>query len=176
MIKNIGLLVALMIFMMGSVACQKVAVMPETEDEQEAVEMTAEEEVAMPSNVNVATIAINAGGRVINVNAEMAVTKHERAHGLQGRQSLPKNYGMWFIFPQETQDSFWMKDTLISLDIIFVGPDMKVVDIIENTTPQSTDLLISKVPYQHVLEVEAGFVSDNGVQIGDAVEQRVGPK
>jgi uncharacterized membrane protein (UPF0127 family) len=175
MIKKIGLSVVLAAFVASCLACQRVALTPEEDAEQKEKEMITED-TTLPSSVNVATIAINSGGKTVNVNAEMAVTNEERARGLQGRESLAKNAGMWFVFQGETHDAFWMKDTFIPLDIIFVGPDMKVVDIIENTVPKSTDLLISKVPYQYVLEVEAGFVSDNDVKIGDELEKRIGPK
>lgn len=110
-----------------------------------------------------------------NFTAEVAVSEEEREKGLQNRQSLPSNFGMWFIFPTEVSTSFWMKDTFIPLDLIFVGSNYRVVDVIENAVPQSQDLLNSDLPYQYVLEVNAGKVHELGIAAGDAVEYRVGP-
>lgn len=175
MVKKIGLSALLAVFTVCYLSCQRVALTPGEDVEQKEKEMITED-TSLPSSVNLATIAISSGGKTVNISAEIAVTNEERARGLQDRQSLPKNSGMWFVFEGETHDAFWMKDTFIPLDLIFVGPNMKVVDIIENAVPQSTDLLISKVPYQYVLEVNAGFVDDNDIKIDDDVEKRIGPK
>lgn len=153
--------------------CEKVSLGPAEESQEKGGQ--AMEETA-PASVNVSTIAINSGGKVINVNAETAVTAEERAKGLMGRESLPKNYGMWFVFPSDVKDPFWMKNTLIPLDMIFVGSDMKIVDIFENAVPESTKLVEPKSFYRYVLEVHSGFASEHGIKVGDTVEQRVGPK
>lgn len=158
---------------LAAAGCEKVSLGPGGENKQKGVE-TMEE--TAPASVNVSTIAIRSGEKEINVNAEIAVSPEERAKGLMGRESLPKNYGMWFVFPYDVKDPFWMKDTLISLDIIFVGPDMKIVDIFENAVPESTRLIEPKSFYRYVLEVAAGFTTENGIKIGDMVEQRIGPK
>lgn len=127
------------------------------------------------SELSLATIAIRSGEAVHNFSAEVAVSEEEREKGLQNRQSLPGNFGMWFIFPAEVNTSFWMKDTFIPLDLIFVGSNYRVVDLIENAVPQSEDLLSSDAPYQYVLEVNAGKVHELGIAVGDVVEYRVGP-
>ena len=127
------------------------------------------------SSLSLATIAIHSGDTVHNISAEVAVTDEERAKGLQNRKGIPANYGMWFVFPGEVQDRFWMKDTLISLDLIFVGADFKVVHIAANAVPGSEDLIGSDVPYQYVLEVNAGKAQELGIKVGDVTEYRVGP-
>jgi len=170
--KSLCLMVALFSVAVILIACEKAMFGPVEEEKP----TTVVGEVAMPTpSINVATIAIHSGDKLINVSAEIAKTDEERAKGLMGRESLPKNYGMWFVFPNDVHDSFWMKDTLISLDMIFVGSDMKIVDIIANAQPQSTDLLMPKAPYRYVLEVAGGFAAANGIAIGNQVEQRIGP-
>ena len=132
---------------------------------------------ALMSNgqVAAATVAITTSGGISNVTAEIAQSDEERTRGLMGRESIPENNGMWFVFPSVVEDKFWMKDTTIPLDIIFVGSDMKVVDFISNTVPLSTELLSSRVPYQYVLEVNAGYAASHGIQVGDTVQLRSGP-
>lgn len=121
------------------------------------------------------TVALTTERGVVNVTVEMAQTEEERARGLMGRESLPDANGMWFSFPGDVEDRFWMKDTTIPLDIIFVGSDNRVVDVIQNTVPLSTELLGSRVPYRYVLEVNAGFVAAHGIRVGDNASLRIGP-
>ncbi|HQC50699.1 MAG: hypothetical protein BWY40_00970 [bacterium ADurb.Bin270] len=120
----------------------------------------------------VATIVIGEA----SFSVEIAESDEERRLGLMNRESIPPNYGMWFVFPELVREPFWMKDTQIPLDIIFVGDDMRVVDIIKNATPGSEDLLKSKDPYRYVLEVNSGSADRYDIEVGDAVEKRVGPK
>lgn len=152
--------------------CEKAKFMAGEGEKQAA---TAVGETPPAGSINVATIAIHSGDKTINVSVELAQTDEERRNGLMNRQSLPKNYGMWFVFPYDVQDPFWMKDTLVPLDMIFVSSDMKIVDIITNAAPEKTDLLTPKSPYRYVLEVNGGFAEANSIHIGDNVEQRIGP-
>jgi uncharacterized membrane protein (UPF0127 family) len=103
------------------------------------------------------------------VKVEIADTAAERAMGLMFRENLPEGEGMLFVFPEETQGSFWMKDTPISLDIIFIK-EGRIVDIIADTTPFSEELLTPSTTYLFALEVPGGYAARNGVQTGDAVE------
>ncbi len=93
--------------------------------------------------------------------AEVADTPDLRETGLMFRQSLPKNYGMLFVFPDEQDRRFWMKNTWVSLDIVFIGADKTVRRIHERvkaSTSQTTDAEIARVggPGQFVLELPAG--------------------
>ena len=81
------------------------------------------------------TITIGTGEKV-NIRVELADTPEERARGLMFRHYLPEGEGMLFIFPEETRSSFWMKDTPISLDLVFIKEE-RIVDIIENAVPNS---------------------------------------
>ena len=134
------------------------------------------ETVSLSGSINVATIAVHtADGKAVNFSAEIAATDEERMRGLMGRESLPRNYGMWFVFPSEVQDAFWMKDTFVNLDLIFVGSDMKIVDIIQNAEARSERLLEPKASYRYVLEIGSGAVVAGNIAVGDHVEQRIGP-
>lgn len=107
-------------------------------------------------------------GTIISV--EIADTFEERGRGLMCRSSLEGNSGMIFIFPEEQQLSFWMKNTLIPLDIIFLNSEFEVVSIHKNTTPLNDQKTYqSELPAQYALELKAGSSTENSLQIGDAV-------
>lgn len=113
---------------------------------------------------------VEIGGIVIN--AEIADDDKERAIGLMNRTSLAENAGMIFIFDDEKHRSFWMKNTLMPLDMIFISANGAIVDI---TTMQPCKSLFcesykSKQPAKYVLEVNAGFAEKHGVKVGDRVE------
>lgn len=82
------------------------------------------------------------------------------------REHLADGEGMLFIFPQETNASFWMKNTPLSLDLIFVK-EGRVVDIIESATPFSEEMLTPDSSYTVVLEVPGGYAARSGIQVGD---------
>jgi len=86
------------------------------------------------------------------------------------RNELPAFGGMLFIFPQESPLSFWMKNTSLPLDIIYINADFTIVHIAENTTPYSTAQIPSKQPAKYVLEVNGGFCQHHGIVAEDRVE------
>lgn len=146
---------------------------PKTGAQAKEGQMT--ETLTPPANVAVATMTIHTTQGAMNFSVEIAESDEERSHGLMWRESLPDNSGMWFVFPQTVQERFWMKDTKIPLDLIFVGEDMKVVHIIENALPESTELLSSPVPFRYVMETKAGTAARGQIKPGDLVEKRIGP-
>jgi uncharacterized membrane protein (UPF0127 family) len=106
------------------------------------------------------------------IQAEVADTAEERSRGLMYREQLEEGEGMLFVFEEEAAHSFWMKNTLIALDIIWVGRNKKVVHV-ETTLPCTTEACQSYVPNTpalYVVEANAGFAEDNGIEVGDAVE------
>ena len=106
------------------------------------------------------------------VEVEIADDFEERSVGLMFRESLKDDNGMFFIFEEPAYKSFWMKNTLIPLDIIFISEDFKVVDIKENFEPCDKEVCESYKPKEkvrYVLEVNAGFVKGHNVRIGDGV-------
>jgi hypothetical protein len=108
--------------------------------------------------------------QLAQVQVELAVTNLQLRQGLMYRKSLPEFRGMLFMFPFESHQTFWMKNTLIPLDMIFIGENMKVRGIVENAAPESEHVLGIEQPSRYVLEVNAGYSSKHGVKAGDAVE------
>jgi uncharacterized membrane protein (UPF0127 family) len=108
-------------------------------------------------------ITLNAG--IHNITAELAVSPDERATGLMFRQSMPPNQGMLFVFEQAEQQCFWMKNTLIPLDVAFVADDGTVINI-EHMKPQTLDNHCSTKPVRMVLEMNDGWFARKGVSAG----------
>lgn len=102
-------------------------------------------------------------------SVEMAKTEEERRTGLMYRRSLPDGRGMLFDFSPEQNVSMWMKNTFISLDMIFIGSDGRILRIAENTVPQSEKIIPSGGPAKAVLEVIAGTARKYGIRPGDRV-------
>ena len=112
----------------------------------------------------------SADGKVHRFIVEIARSPEEQQMGLMNRSSLAPDRGM--IFPHEPprMASFWMKNTLIPLDIIFVRPDGSIVNIAENTVPLSLDPVPSLEPVGAVLELAGGRTAELGIKAGDRVE------
>ncbi len=105
------------------------------------------------------------------IKVEIADSQAEMEKGLIHRENLGENSGMLFIFPDSEIRSFWMKNTLISLDIIFVDENLEIVDI-KNALPCSSEpcaLYTSSLPAKYVLEVNSGFSEQNNLTIGEEV-------
>lgn len=105
-------------------------------------------------------------GKKIRVNVELACTPDERQRGLMHRKSLPPFHGMLFIFPQPDLQSFWMKDTYIPLDMIHLDQKKRVVGIVENARPHSTESRQIGEKSIYVIEVNAFFSRKHGISVG----------
>ena len=101
---------------------------------------------------------------------EVVATNSDRMRGLMFRKSLAANAGMIFLFQEEREHSFWMKNTLIPLDMVFVSSAWKVVGALENVLPLTEDQRTVGIPSQYVLEFSAGTIKRLGVSNGAAVE------
>lgn len=112
-------------------------------------------------------IVTRSGVQVFTV--EIARTDQERATGLMYRKELPEGRGMLFDFSPEQNVSMWMKNTFISLDMIFIDREGRILRIAENTEPQSEKIISSGGPARAVLEVIAGTARKYGIQPGDKV-------
>jgi uncharacterized membrane protein (UPF0127 family) len=106
----------------------------------------------------------------VSVQLEVANTPADRERGLMYRRSLPENGGMLFIFPEETDLSFWMKNTLIPLDMLFIARDGRIVGIHPDAVPLSLAPISVGAPSAYVLEVNGGWAARHGVRAGDQVE------
>ncbi len=108
----------------------------------------------------------------LNLQIERAESLAHQAKGLMYREKLDENNGMLFIFANEAKRIFWMKNTYIPLDLIYISQDKKIVEIKENLEPcreNDCPTYTSTVEAQYVLEVNAGFVQKNNIQIGEEV-------
>ncbi|WP_134671555.1 DUF192 domain-containing protein [Halorussus marinus] len=106
----------------------------------------------------------------VTVSLEVAATKPERREGLMNRESLPDRHGMVFVYDGADRRSFWMKNTLVALDIIFVAPDGTVLNV-EHATPGpedegELDRYRSDGDARYVVELERGFANETGVGHG----------
>jgi uncharacterized protein len=109
------------------------------------------------------------------INVEIAETDEEKAEGLMNRRTLGENKGMIFLYEVPGRYSFWMKNTLIPLDIIWINQDREVVFIRGNAQPCPKDegacpSIVPNKDASYVLEVNAGKVDELGVQVGDVLE------
>ena len=102
-------------------------------------------------------------------SVEIAQNDAERAKGLMYRKELPEGQGMLFDFQHEQEVGFWMENTYISLDMIFIRADGRILRIVENTEPLSTRIIPSGGPVRGVLEVIAGTAHKLGIVAGDRV-------
>jgi uncharacterized protein len=104
---------------------------------------------------------------------EMATQWPQQEAGLMFRKSLAPNAGMLFDFGQEANQSFWMKNTLIPLDMLFIKADGTIVRIAANTTPLSQDPVPSYEPVRVVLEIAGGRAAALGIQPGDKAIHKI---
>lgn len=105
----------------------------------------------------------------LTLDIEIADTDSSRNRGLMQRDGLPEDSGMWFIFDQESEQGFWMANTRLALDLIFVRSDGTVQSISKYIQPMRTETIPSNGPAQYVLEVEAGYSDSKGILEGDVI-------
>ena len=122
---------------------------------------------ARAASIQPLEIVTKSGVQMFSV--EMATTEEEKTTGLMYRKELPDGKGMLFDFTPEQEVSMWMKNTYISLDMIFIRADGRILRIAENTEPLSTRIISSRGLAKGVLEVIAGTAQKYGIQPGDQV-------
>lgn len=112
-------------------------------------------------------------GKRVSFQIELAKTNEERARGLMFRRELAEDSGMLFVFDEEKDRAFWMKNTLISLDMIFADEKGKIIHIGKNVQPCKADpcpTYPSKFPAQYVFEINAGESEKLGIEVGDFLQ------
>jgi uncharacterized protein len=117
------------------------------------------------------TIDTAAGAQHFTI--EMAMSAEQQQQGLMFRRALPADAGMLFDFRVTRPASFWMKNTLIPLDMLFIAADGHIADIHERAVPLSEATIESKVPVRAVLELNGGTVSRLGIKPGDLVHHSI---
>ena len=109
------------------------------------------------------------GDTVQFLHLEIADDDYQRETGLMYRESMQQDQGMLFIFENEQPRGFYMKNTNIPLDLIFLNAENKIVSISKNAKPKSLETIPSEVPAQYVLEVNAGLSDQWDLQVGDSL-------
>lgn len=117
-------------------------------------------------------LTLQTKNKTIKLNVEIADVQEEREKGLMGRDKLEAGKGMLFVFQNEAPRAFWMKNTLISLDVIFFNGRKEVTETIEFMKPCKEAQCPSynaNLPSMYALELPAGFVQEKGVKAGDTM-------
>jgi hypothetical protein len=109
------------------------------------------------------------GGSEAAFEVEVADTPAKREMGLMYRRELPDDRGMLFIFPDESVLTFWMQNTPIPLDMIFIGSDLKIAGIVRDAVPFTTSARSVGAPSRYVLEINGGAAQKRGIEVGDKV-------
>jgi uncharacterized membrane protein (UPF0127 family) len=124
----------------------------------------------MPRNT-VDRVVIQTDSGNVTVNVEVADDNEERVMGLMYREELPANLGMLFIFQEPKVLTFWMKNTLIPLDMLFISGNLEIIKIDRDVPPCAADLCpnYGGVYGKYVLEVNAGFTQAHGIMEGDKI-------
>ena len=106
---------------------------------------------------------------IVTIDIEIADDENRREIGLMGRPVMDEHQGMLFVFDQEQMASFWMKNTILPLDIIFINKIGEIVTICKNTTPFSEQSYSATALTLLVVEVDAGFTDRDGIKEGDRI-------
>lgn len=112
-------------------------------------------------------VPLRVGG--IEIQVEIADDADERQRGLMYRETLEENQGMLFVYPEQRILGFWMRNTLIPLDIAYIDREGRIVDI-QQMEPQTTETHDSAAPAMYALEMNQGWFEANGIRIGDLIE------
>ena len=118
-------------------------------------------------------LSIESSGLIHHFSVELADTPDEHAIGLMHRNYLPPGHGMLFDYKSPQRLRFWMRNTFISLDIVFIGSDGKIAYIAENTVPHSERTVGPRQPVQAALEMATGIVARLGLKPGDVVRHQI---
>jgi len=133
---------------------------------EQAQQQASEQKPAGPPRVEIRA----KGGKTAVFEVELAITKEQQAIGLMRRKELAEDRGMLFIMPYSNYQLFWMKDTWIQLDMIFIDDHFRIAGIIENAQPESEKTLTINLPSRYVLEINGGLCKKLGIREGDAVK------
>ncbi len=108
-------------------------------------------------------------GGIVQFNVEVAKTMEEWSNGLMYRTSLPENQGMLFVFQDNQERAFWMKNVVIPLDMVFIDNEGIIHNIISNAVPGDESQRRSNGPVPYVLEINGGVAEKLGIEVGDKV-------
>lgn len=120
-------------------------------------------------SLSVVPLTITGKGKAHRYKVEVAATPEQQETGLMYRRTMPADHGMIFPMDPPRGTSFWMKNTYLPLDLIFIGPDRRIIQISANAKPLSLDLIECAQPVAAVLELNGGAAARQGLAVGDAV-------
>jgi hypothetical protein len=132
----------------------------------------AQKEAAVGAPAPAAAVVVETGERQLTFRVEVARTEAEREQGLMYRQKLDADAGMIFLFERSFPQTFWMKNTLIPLDMLFISSDRKIVGIVANAEPLTLTTRGVRTPSQFVLEIGGGLSAKLGIREGQQVQFR----
>ncbi len=133
----------------------------------------AAQTAAQPELPKEKLVVVTRDGKRHDFNVEMAMTQEQQTVGEMFRPSVPADGGMLFDWGSVRQSDMWMRNTLASLDMLFIGPDGTVKHIAEHAVPQSLAIISSGGPVRATLEIAAGTAEKLGIRVGDKVLQRI---
>lgn len=140
----------------------------EKEQVVQPVESVQETEVPFEHEGNLSVIAPD-GTLKTTFEIEFAQGEYETSLGLMYRKTMEANRGMLFIFSEEEERSFWMKNTYIPLDIVYINAQKQIVSIFKNAKPLDESSCPSNAPAMYALELNAGTCEKLGIQVGDTI-------
>lgn len=129
-------------------------------------------EELIPFRIDGALEFLREGELLLMIDLEIAATDSAKMRGMMQRKSFPDRSGMLFLFDREEPRQFWMGNTPVALDMIFIDADSQIVDFAKYAQPFSAESILSVVPAQYVLEVPAGFSDTHGLIETDRVRWR----
>lgn len=138
-------------------------------DPKEKVKSTTEPQFKKEGELEFIRSAGKKDSAIKKIDIELALDDAEREQGLMYRKSMDDNKGMLFIFDKEELQSFWMKNTIMPLDIMYVNSKFEIEQIYKNTTPFSENSVPSDKPVLYVLEVAGGFSDRHNIKEGDKI-------
>jgi uncharacterized protein len=122
-----------------------------------------------PAGLQQVRLCIVSADKTRSYDVEVAASHEQQEKGLMYRTEIADNAGMIFPFPEARTASFWMKNTYIPLDIIFIRANGSIENIAENATPYSTDPIYANAPVTAVLELRGGLTGELGIKAGDKI-------
>ncbi len=154
-------------FFFGSVLCLFIALGCKDSEKSQAVKTA---EITFTKQGELQLIKKDTDNIIQTLDIEIADDEYKTQTGLMYRESMEENQAMLFIFPDAQVRSFYMKNTAIALDIIYIDENKKIVSFQKNTKPYDATSLPSGVPTQYVLEINAGLSDKWGLEKGDRIE------
>lgn len=130
----------------------------------------AQKDYRQKETIKISVVDQYSNKKKVSFTVEIADDAAKRAKGLMFLDQLAKNEGMIFVFPKQKEHAFWMKDTKLSLDMIFIDQDGKIAGLVERAKPETLDPLGKGIESVYVLEINAGLAKEYKIKKGDIVK------